>query len=296
MSIDSQSVARNFGSASTTYEAAASLQSQVRAELLSRLEVMSTPPAAAVDLGAGTGLGALAIKRRFRNAHVTAVDIAAPMLEQGRRYSRFWRPIHFMVADARHLPFATASLDLVFTNLMLQWIDPLDAALQEIHRVLRPGGLLLASSFGPQTLQELRVAWQVADSSPHVHDFVDMHDFGSALQRAGFAEPVLDVDRHLRHFADVDALLHELKALGARNASPQRRRGLTGRATLAHMRAAYETQRTRQGIPSTWQVVYAVAWVPAAQSGQGPAQGRAENGEVRIGLERLRASLGKRRA
>lgn len=264
--LDPRAVAVSFGAASEGYDAAAQLQGEVRAELLSRLELLREPPRAVLDLGAGTGLAALALKRRWRRAAVTAVDIAAPMVERARRHSRFWRPIRCVEADARALPFADGEFDLVFSNLMLQWVQPLDAALAEIRRVLRPGGLLLASSFGPLTLTELRAAWAAADDGVHVNDFVDMHDFGMALQRAGFIEPVLDVDRHLRHYADARALMRELKAVGAHNVNAGRRHGLTGRAALARMNAAYETQRTGAGLPATWQVVHAVAWTPESAS------------------------------
>ena len=236
------------------------------------------------------GLGAAAaLKRAFPRAQVTAVDLSAAMLEQARRHSRLWRPIRCIEADARALPIESASVDLVFSNLMLQWVDPLDDALLEIRRVLRPGGLMLASSFGPLTLQELRAAWVAADDGVHVNDFIDMHDFGSALQRAGFSEPVLDVDRHLRHHVDAAALMRELKAIGAHNVDAQRRRGLTGRAAFQRMNDAYETQRGPQGLPATWQVVYAVAWAPE----QLPA--RAAAGEFHIGVDQLRDSLKSRR-
>jgi malonyl-CoA O-methyltransferase len=242
-----------------------------------------------LDLGAGTGLGASALKRAFARAQVTAVDFSPAMLEQARRHSRFWKPIRCIQADARSLPLESSSQDLVFTNLMLQWVEPLDDALAEIRRVLRPGGLLLASSFGPLTLQELRAAWAEADQGVHVNDFVDMHDFGSALQRAGFSEPVLDVDRHLRHYADAPALMREIKAIGAHNVHAQRRRGLTGRAAFQRMTAAYEMLRGPQGLPATWQVVYAVAWMPD----QLPAEALPP-GEFHIGLEQLRGSLKSR--
>lgn len=255
-------IARSFGAASRGYDAAATLQADVRQELLSRLNLLKQPPQAALDLGCGTGAGAHAIKQRFPRAQVTAADIAAPMLERARRHSRFWRPIRCVEADARSLPFEAASFDLVFTNLMLQWVQPLDAALAEIRRVLRPGGLLLASSFGPLTLQELRSAWGAADEGVHVNDFVDMHDFGSALQRGGFSEPVLDVDRHVRHYADANALMQSIKAIGAHNVHAARRRGLTGRHAFARMLNAYEATRVTAGLPATWQVVYAVAWTP----------------------------------
>jgi len=282
-------VARSFGAASRGYDAAATLQAQVREELLSRLALLREPPRAILDLGAGTGLGAAALKRAHPRAQVTAVDLSAAMLEQARRHSRLWRPIRCIEADARRLPLEASSIDLVFSSLMLQWVQPLDEALVEIRRVLRPGGLLLASSFGPLTLQELRAAWAEADEGVHVNDFVDMHDFGSALQRAGFSEPVLDVDRHVLHYADAATLMRSIKAIGAHNVHAQRRRGLTGRAALQRMNAAYERQRQPQGLPATWQVVYAVAWAPEH------APAATTPGEYHIGLEQLRGSL-KRRA
>ena len=283
-------VARAFGAASRGYDAAATLQAEVRDELLSRLALLKTPPKAVLDLGCGTGAGARAIKRQFPRARVTAADLAPPMLEVARRRSRFWRPIHCTQADARRLPFETASFDLVFTSLMLQWVQPLDAALGEIRRVLRPGGLLLASSFGPLTLQELRLAWAAADDGVHVNEFVDMLDFGSALQRAGYIEPVLDVDRHLRHYPDAAALMHSIKAIGAHNVHAARRRGLTGRHAFARMMQAYEAQRAAAGLPATWQVVYAVAWAPESA----PARA-AGDGEVLIDIGQMREQLARRR-
>lgn len=290
--LDPRAVARSFGAASASYDAAAWLQTEVREELLERAAQLAPQPRAVLDLGCGTGLAAIALKRRHRAATVTAVDIAAPMLAVARRRSRFWRPIRCIEADARQLPFDDASFDLVFSNLMLQWLAPPDAALSEMRRVLRPGGLLLASSFGPETLQELRAAWAAADDGVHVNAFIDMHDLGSALQRAGFAEPVLDVDRHLRHYTDAAALMRELKALGAHNVDARRARGLTGRATWARMQAAYEAQRQGAGLPATWQVVHAAAWA----QGQGDTRAAPPApGETVIDLARLRAKLPRSR-
>lgn len=289
--IDPAAVSRSFGAASRSYDAAAALQTEVRAELLSRLDLLRQPPRAILDLGAGTGLATVELKRRYRSAVVTAADIAAPMLQVARGRSRFWRPIRCVEADAQKLPFENASFDLVFTNLMLQWLQPPDAALQEIRRVLKPGGLLLASSFGPETLRELRSAWAAADAGVHVNEFVDVHDLGSAMARAGFTEPVLDVDRHLRHYTDARALMRELKALGAHNVNPQRARGLTGRHAFHRMNAAYESQRQPAGLPAAWQVVYAAAWTgesPTGATSPGPA------GEVHINAESLRGSLRRR--
>lgn len=281
--LDPRIVARSFDAASSRYDAAATLQGQVREELLSRVEVLTAPPSSVLDLGCGTGAAAAALKRRFARARVVAADIAPAMVESAGRRSRFWRPLRAVLADAHALPFDDAQFDLVFTSLMLQWADPLDRVLAEVRRVLRPGGLLLAASFGPETLQELREAWARADDAPHVNRFIDMHDFGSALARAGFIEPVLDCDRLQRWYPDVRSLMAGLKAIGAHNLNAGRPRGLTGRGAFSRMTAAYETRRDARGLPATWQVVYATAW-----AGQAPRAGARDAGEVRIPLASLR--------
>lgn len=288
--LDPREVARAFGDASSRYDGASQLQSQVREELLSRVDALREAPSAILDLGCGTGAAAGALKKRFSRARVIAADIAPGMVQAARRRSRFWRSFECVEADAHRLPMAEASFDVVFTNLMLQWADPLDDALAQIGRVLRPGGLLLASSFGPETLQELRWAWAQADDAVHVNRFVDMLDFGAALQRAGFSEPVLDVDRHVRHYPDVDRLMAGLKAIGAHNVNSGRPRGLTGRHRLERMRQAYERLRQPAGLPATWQVVYAVAWAPAAEH----RNAMPVAAETRVSLAEMKAGLSRR--
>jgi malonyl-CoA O-methyltransferase len=283
-------VAQAFGRASARYDAAAALQAQVREELLSRLDVLDTPPAVVVDLGAGTGAATAVLKRRFPRAQVIAVDAAAGMLEQVGRRSRFWRPLRRVQADAAALPLRDASVDLVFSSLMLQWCHPPDAVLAELRRVLKPRGLLLLSSFGPSTLQELRQAWAQVDTAEHVNAFIDLMDLGAALQRAGFTEPVLDVDRLLRHVPDAATLARDLKAIGANRVGRGRATGLTGPRRYQAMQQVYEAQRQPSGLPVSWEIVYATAWAPAARlANDDGADGQA------IGLETVLASLRQRR-
>lgn len=259
--IDRRAVAQAFDRASAGYDAAAALQERVRNELLARLEELKVEPQAVLDLGAGTGHAARALKRRYPRATVVASDIAPGMLDRARAQSRWLRRFERVRADAYALPFRDGAFDLVFSSLMLQWCDDLDLACAEIARVLKPGGLLLLSTFGPDTLRELREAWAAGDGAAnHVNHFFDAHALGGAFMQAGIAEPVLDVDRIVLPYADVLTLMRELKALGAHNVTRGRARGLTGKQRLAAMTRAYETLRRDGQLPATWEVIHVSAW------------------------------------
>jgi len=259
--LDRHAVVRAFDRASASYDAAAALQERVRNELVTRLDELKITPTAILDLGAGTGHGSRALKRRFPRSQVVAADIATGMLERAKRQSRWLRRFARVRADAYSLPFRDGTFDLVFSSLMLQWCDDLDAVFVEIARVLRPGGLLLFSTFGPGTLAELREAWNASgDASNHVNHFFDAHALGSALMHAGLGEPVLDVDRIVVGYPDAMTLMRELKAIGAHNVTRGRARGLTGRARLNAMTTAYESLRRDGQLPATWEVIHASAW------------------------------------
>jgi malonyl-CoA O-methyltransferase len=261
--LDVQRVRDSFSQAAATYDAAAVLQAQVRDELLHRLEVLRMEPEVVVDLGAGTGQASIALKRRYPGSRVVAMDIAHGMLLQARKRQTLLRRFDRIVADAAALPLGDASVDMLFSSLMLQWCNDPDQVLRECRRVLRPGGVLHFTTLGPDTLIELRKSWRAADSShAHVNRFIDMHDLGDALMRAGFAEPVLDVERHTLTYDDARGLMRDLKAIGAHNATAGRARGLTGKSTLNRMLAAYEGFRREGKLPATYEVIFAQAWCP----------------------------------
>lgn len=258
---------RAFARAAPAYERVAWLQREVGDRLLARLDVIKLVPAKILDLGCGSGFCTRALRKRYRKAEVIGLDIAPAMLREARRRDGWLRHSRWVGGDAERLPFTTGSFDMVISNFSLQWCDP-DRVFQEVARVLRPGGLFMFTSFGPDTLRELRQAWAAVDGAPHVHGFIDMHDLGDALVRAHLAEPVMDVDRLTLTYADVMSLLRELKGLGAHNVAHDRPRALTGKGRFARFRAAYEAQARDGRIPATYEVVYGQAWgAPAARAG-----------------------------
>jgi malonyl-CoA O-methyltransferase len=258
--LDRGGVRAAFDRAGGTYESAAQLQARVAQELLTRLDTFGFEPRVVLDLGAGTGRVTAELKRRYPRAQVLALDLSFGMLKAARHNLRLWRRFARVCADAQRLPLKGASVDLVFSSLMLQWCQPLDAALAEVRRVLKAEGFFAFSTFGPATLQELRRAWAAADDYNHVNHFIDVHDVGDALVRAGFTEPVLDVDRLELLYPDALALMRDLKAIGAHNVTAGRPRTLLGRAHLRRMQSAYERERKAGGLPATYEVIYGASW------------------------------------
>ena len=277
-------VRRDFDRAAETYDDAAVLHAEVRENLLERLQLVALVPRVVLDAGAGTGHGSRALQRRYPKALVVALDSSRQMLKVAGRQQSWLRPFGRVCGDAGRLPLADGSVDLIVSNLMLQWCDP-DAVFAEFRRVLKPSGLLSFSAFGPDTLRELRSAWRQVDARSHVHQFIDMHDLGDALVRNGFAAPVLDVERFTLRYLDVRSVAADLKATGARNATVGRAKGLTGPRKFAAMQAAYEQFREDGRLPATYEVVFAHAWVPAQALRRDPT------GATSISLEEIKREL-----
>ncbi len=260
--LDPHQVRRHFGRAAGNYEKHDVLQREVQAALIERLDFYTETPQRVVDVGAGTGRGTALLKQRYPKAEVIALDLAVPMLRAARQHNSWRKPFLRVCGEAAALPLSDHSVDVLHSNLCFQWIDDLPALFGECVRVLKPGGLLVFSSFGPDTLKELRAAWAEADQSPHVSRFLDMHDVGDAMLNAGLRDPVLDVFRYTLTYSEPRKLLEELQGLGATNADRSRERGLTGKSRYRRMLAAYETMRIDGRIPATWEVVGAHAWGP----------------------------------
>lgn len=287
--LDPKSVRRCFDRAARTYDTAAVLHAEVRQSLLERLQWVTLKPGVVLDAGAGTGHASRALQRRYPKAMVVALDSSLQMLKAAGKQRSWLRPFERVCADAQALPLPEGCVDLIVSNLMLQWCDP-DAAFAEFRRVLKPQGLLSFSALGPDTLRELRLAWAEVDVRSHVHQFIDMHDLGDALVRNGFAAPVLDVERITLQYREVRKVAEDLKATGAHNSTAGRTRGLTSPRKFAAMQAAYEQFRQDDRLPATYEVVFAHAWAPM----HAPRPGLPEPASV--SLEEIKRELHKRRA
>lgn len=279
---------RNLDLAATSYDESGVLHKEISKRLLERLDLVKLTPRAVLDVGCGTGGSSAELLRRYRGTRVVALDLSEAMLAQAGRKQKLFRKFQRICGDLACLPLAADSQELVISNLALHWSDDLDQAFSEFARVLRPGGLLSFSTFGPDTLKELRAAWAQVDGHNHVNLFVDMHDIGDALIRAGFADPVLDVEHLTVNYTRLEELLADLKATGEGNATAGRPPGLTTPRQLQALAQAYEANRSAEGLPATYEVVYGHAWAVA------PRQRQTGDGETLVPMDMLQTRRTRR--
>ena len=262
---EKRAVRRSFERAAATYDRNNVLQCEVGLRLLKHFDPIRLEPRRLVDVGCGTGLFFGELHKRFPKAEMVGVDLAQPMLARAARRTPGWKRLlrlphpRLVCGDAERLPLASGSAQLVFSNLALQWCDA-GRVFAEVARVLEPGGLFMFATFGPDTLKELRAAFGAADGFEHVNAFVDMHDLGDGLVHAGLAEPVMEMEMITLEYSCVEAVMRDLKAIGARNALPGRPRGLSGRARFREVIAGYERFRRNGSLPASYEVIYGHAW------------------------------------
>ena len=274
-------VRRAADRAASSYDDAAVLQREVGRRMAERLALVRLQPATILDAGCGTGEALTELTARYPGATIIGLDFAERMIAAAkRRTAALSAPpgrvlakllgaraiargaISFVCGEATRLPILANSVDLVWSNLMLASVAQPRAALAESLRVLKVGGFLMFTTFGPDTLKELRAAFAGIDRATHVGRFIDMHDVGDMLVETGFAEPVMDAETITLTYVDAVAMMRELKAIGAHNATIGRPRGLMGRARWARMLAALERFRRDGRLPATFEVVYGHAWKP----------------------------------
>ncbi|MBT8443904.1 MAG: methyltransferase domain-containing protein [Gammaproteobacteria bacterium] len=274
--LDQKLIRRGFERAAAGFDEHDFLHREIRERLLERLAAVRIEPRLVIDLGAGTGAATAALEKRFPAATIVPIDLTRAMLAAGGATR------NALCADAAQLPLPDASADVVFSNLMLHHCPDPAAVLAEGRRVLRSPGLLLFTTFGPDSLLELGRAWATADRFSHISPFADMHNIGDSLVRAGFAEPVIDSQVLTITYGAVESLTTDLRNAGSSNATPDRNRGLTGRAAAQRLHDACRAQAGADGrIPITLDIVFGIAWAGEDRPRRSPG------GPVEIPLERL---------
>ena len=266
--IDKRTMRRAFSRAASGYDASAVLQREVCKRMLERLDFIRLKPGRLLDAGSWTGWGGRQLSERYPDAEVISLDIAMGMLRAAGKSAGWWQKLFgarrqmAVCADVEALPLVPDCVEMIWSNLALQWCNDLPATFVELHRVLKAEGMVMFSTFGPDTLKELRKAFSGVDGNNHLNRFADMHDIGDMLVHAGFSEPVMDMEYITLTYDDLRGVLHDLKAIGAHNATEGRGKGLMGKAAFGRLLENYEKFRRDGKLPATYEIVYGHAWKP----------------------------------
>ncbi len=251
--------------------------------LMARLTPMVVDAKTILDVGGATGSAARPLCKRFKRSRVIVLDASHEMLRAAEKKRSWFSRVSTLQCNALALPLQTGSIDLVFSNLLLPWIDDLHGLFAESGRVLRKGGLFIFSTLGPDSLSELRDAWSSVDSDQHVNPFVDMHNVGDGLLRSGLRDPVLDTDFLNVSYRDTESLFHDLTLLGARNCLAGRAKTLTGKQRFHDMKERLRSRFKNGLLELRLELVYGHAW------GDGPLQ---PTGEYTIDADQIQRRSG----
>jgi len=266
-------VKRAFSSASSSYDEHAVLQREIADRLLAHLSFTKLEPKRILDIGCGTGYFTRLLRSKYKKTEIVALDLSEAMVKTTRKAHSRRMPWHgrnqHSIGDAASLPFKAERFDLVCSNLAMQWLPEPQEMLQEMRRVLAPGGLILFSTFGRRTLGELRHALATIEPerAGHVLPFPDLMTLGDALGKLPVEMSVTDTDLFTLTYPDTISLIRELKGLGASAAAIRgRKSGLYGRSLIKKLDTIYADQhRNEDGkIYATFEALYAQAWYKEA--------------------------------
>lgn len=260
--INLRDVRRRFDKAAASFDSADFVHAVTRQGLFERLLPLVVDVKRVLDLGSATGGAGPQLRKHFGRAHIVSLDLSHNMLSESKR-KRSWFPLSrssFVQADASVLPFRDQSIDFVFSNLLLPFVDKPEIIFEEVARVLRKGGVFAFATLGPDSLLEISRAWSHVDDHVHVNRFLDMHDVGDALLRSGLRDPVLDVDRLSVQYGDATRLFADLTRVGARNTLQQRNRSLLGKRRFNKMIGALAGDPGDGTIELNLELVYGHCW------------------------------------
>lgn len=270
--LNKQLISKDFSNAADTYDAAAIVQQEICNRAIERLQMLKLEPRTILDIGSGTGKSTRGLQMQFPAAHVISSDVALPMLVQLKQMQPPLQQASSTVCcDAEQISIKDGSIDLVFSTSTFQWCEELQQVFAECWRILKPDGVLVFTTFGPDTLKELRQSWAQVDQHIHVHSFMDMHHIGDLLLASRYGDPVVDMEVITIEYQKSQQLLRDLKDTGSRGKFGRGdvSEGLMGKSKFQKFEAAYEQYRQKNGLlPASYEIIYGYARKPSTNNKQ----------------------------
>ncbi|MDO8344997.1 MAG: malonyl-ACP O-methyltransferase BioC [Cellvibrio sp.] len=251
--LDKKKVAQSFSRAAATYDSVAQLQRDIGTQLFAQLSGNLPEQSSVLDLGSGTGFFTQQLAEKYPGSQIVGLDIAEGMLHYAAEQHH---GISWLCSDAEILPIADNSVDIIFSSLAIQWCNNLPQLMGELARVLKSGGQLHIATLGPHTLHELKSAWQQVDNYVHVNRFQSQQALIASIDLSQLNLDNVQQENRTLYYDRLSELTRELKALGAHNINSGKPEGLTGRSRLLAFKSAYESFRSPQGLPATYDVIY----------------------------------------
>ena len=252
---DKSKIADAFSKAAGQYDPLAEAQKRIAQKVLDLCpspDANSAPIAQALDIGCGTGYWTRRLRDHTQANQVTGLDLAEGMLSFARQQSNNDH-IQWLCADAEQLPLSAESLDLVFSSLAIQWCNDYDALFSNIARSLKHGGMARIATLLPGTLCELEQSWAQVDNKTHINQFTNQQRLTQAIQNSGLILSATDHYRETMFYPDLRAVFDSIKGVGAHHTEGDA--GLTGRRSLLKLKQAYESLRSPEGLPVSYQVL-----------------------------------------
>lgn len=260
--LDKKLTRKHFEEIADSYDAEAVLQWEIAKRIGQRLDYIKHQPKVVLDAGCGTGFITKDILKRYPKSQIIALDLALNMARKTKQQGSWLRKPNVICADAEQLPLKPESVDLIVSNLMIHWGNDLNKTFSGFHSVLAPNGLLLFSAFGPDTLKEMRESWAIVDKISHASDFVDMHEIGDALLKAGFINPVTDMELITMTYSNVQQLMKDAKKISVSDTASEPSTDLMDKHKLKAFEQAYQQFKTEDGLyPASWEIIYGHAWI-----------------------------------
>ena len=229
-----------------------------RKNLFERLAPIKINPKIILNIGSATGSGSNLLSKNYKDSQIFNIDLSFGMLKQSLLKKN--KKIKHIQAEASVLPFNDNSIDLIFSNLCMPWLNDLPFFFREIRRVTKKNGLFIFSTLGPDSLLALKKAWAEIDNFSHINNYIDMHIIGDQLMNAGLLDPVLDSERMIIKYDNISSIERDLTCTGARNALTAREGSLTGKKKYEQFRKKIFPCNTNDKLDIEMEIIYGHAW------------------------------------
>ena len=260
--IDKEYKRKVFDRHAKTYDEYSSLQNKISDNLFKKLDLIEVRPSLILDLGCGTGRNGRILKEKYQNIRLINYDFSINMLQEAKKnqHKILGTKSEFICGDIEELSFSENTFDVIWSTSSLQWCNNLSDIFKKAKVILKPGGLFIFSTFGPNTLFELRNITKKISNYQKTNNFIDALSITEKLINEGFIDPFVDSEEFCLSYKDISKLFLDLRKIGATSGFKNRNIGLSGKSFLKLIIDGYKEYSYDGIFPATYEAIYGYAW------------------------------------